>query len=249
MIKIRDISFSYGKKQVLKNISLDVRAGECVAVLGNNGAGKSTFITCLNKIRHPGSGGVLINGLDMLRLSRQEIARKIAYVGQKSEISRITVFDSVLLGRKPHIKWSLSLEDLALCEEMLDRLGLTELKLRYLHQLSGGELQLVMLARAFVQQPKLLLLDEPTSNLDPKNQHQMLSLVRDIAREKQVAVLTVIHDLNLALQYCDKFMFIRDGLVYRFGDDSVVSPETLAAVYHIKAHITSLEGRKIAITG
>ena len=249
MIQIKNISFSYGNNEVLKDISFDVQQGECVGILGTNGAGKSTLITCLNKIRTPKKGEVHIDDRDALKMGRLEAARNISYVAQKNEISQMTVFDSVLLGRKPYIKWTVSQQDIDLCDTTIVQMGLAEFKLRYVNELSGGELQKVMLARAFVQQPKLLLLDEPTSNLDPKNQHEMLALVQKMVKEKQISALIVIHDLSLALRYCDKFAFIKDGVVYRYGDESIVTDETVSGVYGINSTVVTVNGRKIVMIG
>jgi len=246
-IDIRNISFSYGKNEVLKDISFDAQPGECVGILGNNGAGKSTLITCLNKILTPKTGEVYIGSHNILKMGRLETARRISYVAQKNEISQMTVFDSVLLGRRPYIKWAVTQEDLSLCDAMIEQLGMSQLKLRYMDELSGGELQKVMLARALVQQPKLLLLDEPTSNLDPRNQHEMLALVQELARERNICVFIVIHDLSLALRYCSKFLLIRDGLVFRYGDESIITEEAISAVYGISSIVTEINGRKIVV--
>lgn len=246
MIEVRNISFSYGKNEVLKDISFDIHRKECVAILGNNGAGKSTLLTCLNRIKIPDSGNILISGSDISKMSRIEMAKNISYVAQKTELDYYTVYDSVLLGRKPYIKWGISDEDLRVCDEILELVGMSSFKLKYVNQLSGGEVQKVMLARALVQQPNLLLLDEPTSNLDPKNQHEMMRLVRRIAKEKDIAVLVVIHDINLALRYCNKFLFINEGMVYRFGDQSSVTEDVLKEVYDIQTQIIDIQGRKIA---
>ena len=249
MIKIKNISFSYAGNEVLKDISFDVLPGECVGILGTNGAGKSTLITCLNKIRIPKTGTVYIDSQNVLKMGRLETARRISYVAQKNEISQITVFDSVLLGRKPYIKWTVSQEDIDLCDAMIEQMGLSKFKLNYINELSGGELQKVMLARAFVQQPKLLLLDEPTSNLDPKNQYEMLALVQKMIQDRNISALIVIHDLSLALRYCNKFVFIREGVVYRHGDESIITEETISTVYGITAAIAEVNGRKIVVIG
>ena len=249
MIEIKNISFSYNDNKVLDNISFAVHPGECVGVLGNNGAGKSTLITCINKINMPETGEVFIGGQNILKMRRREIARLVSYVAQKNEISQMTVFDTVLLGRKPYIKWTVSQEDIDICDEMIEQLGMSEFKLRYINELSGGELQKIMLARALVQQPRLLLLDEPTSNLDPKNQYEMLSLVKYLSRKHSIGVLIVIHDLSLALRYCDKFVFIKDGAIYGYGDDSIITEETISAVYDINAIVTEINGRKIVVIG
>ena len=247
MIEIRNVSFSYGKNEVLKGISFDAQPGECVGILGNNGAGKSTLITCLNKILTPKTGELFIDSRDILKMGRLETARHISYVAQKNEISQMTVFDSVLLGRKPYIKWAVTGEDLDICEATIRQLGMSRFRLRYIDQLSGGELQKVMLARALVQQPKLLLLDEPTSNLDPKNQHEMLALVQELARERNICALIVIHDLSLALRYCNKFLFMKDGVVFQYGDESIVTEEAISVVYGISATVTVINGRKIVV--
>lgn len=249
MVEIKNISFSYGRNDVLKDISFDVKSGECVGVLGNNGAGKSTLITCLNKIRTPQRGRVFIDKQDILKMNRLEAARHISYVAQKNEMSGITVFDSVLLGRKPYIKWSVSQEDIDLCHTAIEQIGLSGLKLRYTDELSGGELQKVMLARALVQQPRLMLLDEPTSSLDPRNQYETMALVRNFAKERCMSAIIVLHDLSLALRYCDRFLFLKDGMVYKYGDEAVVTPRTIRAVYGIDSAVEVINGRKIVVIG
>lgn len=249
MIEVRDISFSYGRNEVLKGVSFDVARGECVGILGNNGAGKSTLVTCLNKIRTPRRGGVFIDGEDVLKMSRPEAARRISYVAQKNEMSQMTVFDSVLLGRKPYFKWAVSQEDIDICTETIEAMGLSAFALRLVNELSGGELQKVMLARALVQQPKLLLLDEPTSNLDPKNQYEMMALVQNLTKTRGISSVIVMHDLSLALRFCDRFLFIKDGAVFRYGDESAVTEETIESVYGIKAAVETVRGRKIVVIG
>lgn len=247
MIEIKNLSFSYGSTTILQNISFQVEPGECVGIMGNNGAGKSTLITCINRIRTPKAGQVLINGQDLRKLRRNALARKVAYVAQKNEMTNATVFDCVLLGRTPYIKWAVSQQDLDLCEQTIQLLGIGHLKLRNVDQLSGGEMQKVMLARALVQQPELLLLDEPTSNLDPRNQYEMMALVQKIAREKKIAVLIVIHDLNLALRYCDRFYFLKDQEGYSFGGIETITEETLHNVYGIKAEVVNIKGNHVIV--
>lgn len=247
MIEVQNLSFSYGHHPVLSHVGFTAQSGECVGILGNNGAGKSTLITCINRIRTPNSGSVLIDGKAVGSMSRRELARSVAYVAQKNEMSQTTVFDCVLLGRKPYIRWAVGEEDLRLCTAMIHRVGLEALELRSLDELSGGELQKVMLARALVQRPKVLLLDEPTSNLDPRNQYEMMELVREVAREQHITVLIVIHDLNLALRYCDRFFFLKDGSGYRYGGMEVVDQSTIESVYGVCAKVMDVGGRRIVI--
>ncbi len=247
MIEIKHISFSYGKQDILKDVSFTLEKGQRLAILGNNGVGKSTLITCLNHIRPPKSGKVLIDGEDILKMSRRDAARKVAYVAQKNELAHLTVFDCVLMGRKPYMKWGMTDEDMNICHKMLERMGMTDFSLRYMNELSGGELQKVMLARALVQQPELLLLDEPTSNLDPKNQHETLALVQELSRERNFGVVIVIHDLALAMRYCDRFLLMKDGEVYASGDHSIITPQALRDVYGINATIETIHGQIVPI--
>ena len=247
MIEIKDIHFSYPDVEILKGVGFAAESGEVVGLLGNNGAGKSTLVTCLNRIRKKSAGEFFIDGKNAFQMSRNELARTVSYVAQKNELTHSTVFDCVLLGRKPYIKWSVSQEDLDICHRIMERVGLLDYQMRFLDELSGGELQKVMLARALVAQPRLLLLDEPTSNLDPKNQYEMMALVHQLAKEQGFTVITVIHDLNLALRFCDKFYFLKAGEGYSYGGIDTVTGETLKNVYGIQARVLDVENRKIVI--
>lgn len=248
MIHVKELAFSYPRsRETLKDISFDLEGGHCLALLGNNGAGKSTLIKCLDRILAPQKGVVTVQGRNVHTMKRGEIAQAIAYVAQQSEGEQLTVFDSVLLGRKPYIKMSPTQEDLAITRQALERLELKSFALRYTDELSGGELQKVVLARALAQQPDVLLLDEPTSNLDLHNQHEVLKLVSQIAGKDRISVIIIIHDLNLALRYCDRFLLIRDGLVYAYGDHNVITPQSIADVYQVKARILDVLGRKMVV--
>ncbi|MCI1965015.1 MAG: ABC transporter ATP-binding protein [Oscillospiraceae bacterium] len=247
MMKVKDLNFSYGCHAVLRKIEFDAKEGQCIAILGNNGAGKSTLIQCLNHILSPQSGAVLIDGADVYRLKRNEVAKRMAYVAQKNAGGRFTVFDSVLLGRKPHIKMEPSQKDLQITESVIRRMGLEEFSLRYVDELSGGEMQKVMLARALVQQPRILLLDEPTSNLDLRNQYEVLAAVREVAEQEQISVIIVIHDLNLALKYCNRFLFVKDGGIYAYGDQKIMTPEIIGSVYGIPVAVESVRGVSVVV--
>ena len=133
MIQVENLSFSYGSHPVLQNVSFSLEQGECVAVLGNNGAGKSTLISCVGRLRKPSSGSVVIDGIPVSRLSRNQLALQVAYVAQKNELARSTVFDAVLLGRKPHMKWGPSAVDYDVAEHALRAVGMEECRLRYIH--------------------------------------------------------------------------------------------------------------------
>ena len=249
MIDIHNISFSYGRDAapVLKNVSFHMESGHCAAILGNNGAGKSTLLKCVDRILRPQSGRVLVDGQDVFTLSNNELARQVAYVAQNARSSDLTVFDTVLLGRRPYIRWDVSAEDRQLVMELLEQMGLSHLMMRGLSHLSGGEAQKVLLARALAQEPRLLLLDEPTSNLDPRNQHEVMQLVGRIAREKNICVITVLHDLNLAIRYCDRFLILKDASVYASGGAECMTPETIEAVYDMHVHTIEYMGIPVIV--
>ena len=246
MIDVRNISYHYhGGQEVLKNINFTLERGQFLAILGNNGVGKSTLLKCLNRILKAESGAFLLDGENILKMSNHEIAQRIAFVSQNVANTQMTVHDVVMLGRRPYMKWGFTEEDHKIVHDAMHQLNLEPLRGRFLNQLSGGERQKVMLARALAQQPKLLLLDEPTSSLDIHNQYQVLKIVRDICHNDGLTAIVVIHDLNLALRFCDRFLLLRRGEVYAQGDYSVLSPETLKNVYQVDGKILDVEGRKM----
>lgn len=248
MIRVESVDFGYSAaRQILRQVSFEAGDGQCVAILGNNGAGKSTLLKCLNRILSPQAGAVYLNGRDVLAMRRGEVARQLAYVAQKGESGRVTVFDAVLLGRKPYIRFEPSTADLELVSQLIERMGLTPFSLRPVDELSGGEFQKVMLARALAQRPQTLLLDEPTSNLDLKNQYGTMQLVREIARSEHITVVVVIHDLNLALRYCDRFLFVSGGSVLAWGGPEVVTSENLRRAYGIEAAVERVRGVPLVI--
>ncbi|MBC7347197.1 MAG: ABC transporter ATP-binding protein [Clostridia bacterium] len=237
ILAVDGVEFSYNSRPVLKNVEFEVNRGELFSILGNNGAGKTTLLKCLNKILRPQRGTILVEEKDLAALDRREVARRLGYVAQRHESTRFTVFDAVLLGRKPHIKWGPTARDLEIVRNVLQALGMEELSLRYLDELSGGELQKVVIARALAQEPRVLLLDEPTSNLDLKNQFEVLRIVKEAARERNIAVVVVMHDLNLALRFADKFLLLKNGTIFACGGMEVVTPENIAGVYGVRVAV------------
>lgn len=247
IISVDRLEFWYSSRQILDSVNFGLEKGHFLAVLGNNGAGKSTLLKSLNRILKPRQGTILISGRNLDDLSRLEIAQQIAYVSQRYESSRLTVFDAVLLGRKPYIKWEATAQDLHLVQAVLERVGLQDLALRYLDEMSGGELQKVVIARALVQEPDVLLLDEPTSNLDLKNQLEVLQTVWEIARERSLAVIAVMHDLNLALRFADRFLLLKDRKVFATGGLEVMTEENIAAVYGVPVKVARVHNRSIVV--
>ncbi|MGO0122378.1 ABC transporter ATP-binding protein [Desulfothermobacter acidiphilus] len=248
MILVVDgVEFGYGGRPILRDIKFRVDRGEVLAVLGVNGAGKSTLLKCLNRILKPWRGTVWLDGEDLFRLSALEVARRLGYVAQRHQVTRFTVFDAVLLGRRPHLKWGITRRDLEVTHRALKLLELEDYALRYLDELSGGELQKVVIARAFAQEPQVLLLDEPTSNLDLKNQLEVLRLVRRAVQEEGMAAVLVLHDLNLALRFADKFLLLKDRTVYACGGREVMTPEHIAAVYGVPVLVEELRGVPVVV--
>ncbi len=249
MIEVEDITFSYPRstKTVLENVSFEVEQNRCVAVLGTNGAGKSTLLKCMNRILEPSTGRVLLDGVNLHSMSRTEMARNVAFVPQRTRPLNMTVFDTVLLGRKPHITWDATKKDRQIVSETMERLDLEPFALRYVTELSGGEAQKVMIARALAQEPKLLMLDEPTSNLDPKNQHEVLSLVTEIAKEQEKTVMVVLHDLDLAIRYCDGFLFLKDSELFAYGDETVMTAENIGEAYGIPVEVVDHRGIRLVL--
>lgn len=248
MMEIKHLSYHYkGYSQVLNDVSFDIEPGKFLAILGNNGVGKSTLLKCFNHILKPDAGEVLLDGQNLLKMSGREVAKQVAFVSQSVPSTQMTVHDVVMLGRRPYMKWGFTPEDHAIVHEAMDRLGLNAMRGRFLGQLSGGEKQKVMLARALAQQPKALLLDEPTSALDIQNQYQVLKIVRDICHKDNMVAVVVIHDLNLALRFCDHFLLLKDGKVYRHGDRSILDSTALKEVYGVDAKVVEIEGRHMVL--
>jgi len=248
MLAVDGIRFAYNTKPVLDGVSFNVGRGELCSILGNNGAGKSTLLKCLLSILHPQEGTVLIEEEDASRLSRMEMARRMGYVAQKeSGSARLTVFDAVLMGRRPHINWGASGKDLDVVQEVMESLDLEGLSLRYLDQLSGGELQKVVIARALAQEPGIMLLDEPTSNLDLRNQLEVMETVKGAVAERGIAAMMAIHDVNLALRFSHKFMLLKDGAIFSCGSSEVITPESMEKVYGVRVEVEKLGERKIVI--
>ena len=239
MVNVNNIRFAYSKtsEPILRDISFSLEDGQCMAILGVNGAGKSTLLKCIDRILQPQNGTVYIDGKDVFAMRGNETAQNIAYVAQNARSINMTVFDAVLLGRKPYIQWDASQKDRQIVTDIIHKMNLDKYVLRNMSELSGGESQKVMLARALAQEPRLLLLDEPTSNLDPRNQHEVMQTVRTIARENNICVITVLHDLNLAIRYCDRFLYLKDADLYSYGGMEIMTPEIIEEVYSMHVHI------------
>ncbi|MBP1908221.1 ABC transporter ATP-binding protein [Methanolobus bombayensis] len=247
ILEVDGVEFQYKSKEVLKDIKFELKRNEILSILGPNGVGKTTLLKCMNAILKPKRGTVLIEDEDVLKLEQIEIARRLGYVPQRCEPARLTAFDAILLGRMPHMKWNISTEDVMIVEDTIKKLSLDDMALRYIDEMSGGELQKVGIARAIAQNPKLLLLDEPTSSLDLKNQLEILDTVKEVVRKENVSAIMTMHDLNLAFRYSDKFLFLKNGTIFAAGNMEDITPDIIREVYGVPVTIQNFQDVSVVI--
>ncbi|HEX3019435.1 MAG TPA: ABC transporter ATP-binding protein [Chitinispirillaceae bacterium] len=241
MLIAKDIKASYRDTVVLDNVDLHIHRGEFAGVIGANGTGKTTLLKVLTGVKKPLSGTVLLDNLDMKSLSRHEIARIMAVVPQSSFVPPLfTVEDVVSIGRYAHSskRFTTTASDKTAIDKALCITGTDRFRHRYISELSGGERQEVLIARALAQVPKILLLDEPTANLDIKHQLKILGLVRKLIDAHALTALMVIHDLNLAARFCNKLILLHNGKVHAVGSaEDVLTSKNIAEAYGVRAHI------------
>ncbi|MBQ3735424.1 MAG: ABC transporter ATP-binding protein [Candidatus Methanomethylophilaceae archaeon] len=244
-IQIRDLVFRYRTFPIIKGLNASFDKPELVSIIGPNGVGKSTLIHCINKILTPNDNAVMIDGRDVNTINVKELARHMGYVPYTSSNAfPITVIDAVMLGRHPHAKIGSFDKDLEISYQVLERLGIEELAMRHLNELSAGQLQKVILAKGLAQEPKVLLLDEPTANLDVKHQLGVTRLLKKISDEKKMTVVMICHDLNIAAKYSDRIIMMSEGTVYASGTpEEVLTRENIRKVYDIDCEVIMDQGR------
>lgn len=247
MLKVEHLDFSYGERKILDDISFEADGNSVISILGPNGVGKTTLLKCLCNLHKPQKGSMTVDDKDILTLPGRELAKYIGYVPQSTEPSRSTVFDTALIGRRPYIEWGMSKKDIEITWSALRSLGLEDLSMRYVDEISGGEYQKVQIARAMVQEPKVLILDEPTNNLDVANQHVTMHTVLDAVNSRGMCTIMTMHDINLAVHYSDKLMFIKNGKIFSYGGLETVTPDTIKDVYGIKADVIEYKGKPFVI--
>ncbi|WP_377298648.1 ABC transporter ATP-binding protein [Rhizobium sp. SGZ-381] len=244
-LNISSLVVGYGKRHVVKGANLEIRKGELVGLLGSNGSGKSTLIKAIAGINRHSGGSITWNGtIDLAGLPRRELAKIVAYVPQSIGLSfGLDIKEAVLLGRTPYFGTRPREEDWHHVEGAMQMLGLDELGDRSVTELSGGQAQRVLIARALAQDPEILLLDEPTSALDIRYQWQTLSVAREITRKKNVAAVIAIHDLNQAARFTDRVVFLHHGNVIAQGPPAdVYSPALIKEVYGVDVELSSYKG-------
>lgn len=246
-LTVAKIDFSYNSHPVLSDVNFSLDQGEVMCVLGVNGAGKSTLLKCLNRILKPSRGRVLVEGEDLLRMSLNSVARRVGYVPQRHPETQQSVFELVLTGRKPYIQWSLSSNDYELVENIITQIGIAHLSMRPVSDLSGGEIQKVIIARALAQSPEILLLDEPTSNLDLKNQLEVMGLIRRIVENQGLSAVIAIHDLNIALRFAHKFLFLKEHRIHAVATRKYLTSDMIRQVYGVEVILKEFEGHTIVV--
>ena len=244
-IKTENLEFSYGPATIFKDVNLLINEPSLNCILGPNGVGKSTFMFCLNKLLTPTSGTVYIDGNDLHHMSLKEISKIMSFVPHAEEATfSMSVMDTVLMGRQPHSGSILSRRDLEIAAENINLLGISDLSNRAFNELSAGQHQRVMIARGLTQEPKILLLDEPTANLDVKYQMLVMKMLRDIARIKGIIVIVICHDLNVTSLYADRIILLANKGVYADGTaHEVLTEENVKKVYGVNCEVTELQGR------
>ena len=247
MLKIEDLHFSYSRRSapVLNGVDLELRDGEIGILLGKNGSGKTTLFKNILGIGTPSGGTIRFDGEDLLKLPKRDRARRIAYVPQHIHFGALTVYDSILMGRVSYFGLRAGKEDY----DVVDRMKLESFADRNAENLSGGEKQKIAIARALAQEPKMLVFDEPTGNLDIANEELIIEEAKKVARSRNIAILSSLHDLNQALYFGDRFFFLKDGRVKYSGGQDMICPEIIKDIFDINSKIIEHDGKKIILGG
>lgn len=247
------VDFSYKSgAQILRGIDLQIEEPGLLCIIGPNGVGKSTMVKCMNKLLTPTRGSVLLDDRNVKDYSLKELSKTIGFVpASSSDNFSMTVIDTVMMGRHPHQKVGSEKNDMHIVFQVLSDLKITHLALRNYNELSAGQHQKVSIARGLAQEPDILILDEPTANLDVRHQVQVIELLLRLSHERGMTVVMVSHDLNVAAKYADRIVVMSTpGVIYKIGTPSeVITEETIRYVYGMESRIIEVEGRPHVILG
>ncbi|MDR1608899.1 MAG: ABC transporter ATP-binding protein [Deltaproteobacteria bacterium] len=247
MFEINNLFFSYkSEKLILCDISFNVQNGEILGIVGSNGTGKTTLLKNLCKLLAPQKGQIIFDGDDITKLSIANTAQIIAYAPQRpNDFFSMNVIDCVMMGRLPYSQFSYSKKDKDLVFSIIEKTNLRELAFRDIREISGGERQLVFIARALAQQPKIIILDEPTSSLDIKNQLFILHFISNLAKKDNFSIIMTLHDLNLASLFCDKILMLKNSRIFAYGEPhDILTEENIDIMYGVNTKVTEVNGYK-----
>lgn len=248
-IRIRDLIFSYDKNRILNGISMDIERGEFVSIIGPNGTGKSTLVQCINGILKIQQGVLSIYGMNIRHMNYKDIASYVSYVPQVStSLFHMNVLDMVLLGRRPFMTWKHRKSDKLIALKALEALNIAHLAMRRFDELSGGQKQKVIIARALAQQAEIIILDEPINHLDIRHQIEVMDILKRLVKEENVTVIGVIHDLNIATKYSDKVVILNRGEIVDIGKPNrVLTKENIAKVYGVEIKHVHFENEMLIV--
>jgi iron complex transport system ATP-binding protein len=239
LLNVDGVECRYGSVKVLEDVSLSVKGGDFVGILGPNGSGKTTLLKSISRILKPHKGTILLNEADIYSLKSVDVAKQLAVVPQDTSIGfNFAALDIVLMGRNPHMKrfQMESEKDMAIARKVMKLTNIWHLAERPINELSGGEKQRVIIARALAQEPKILLLDEPLTHLDIVNQLEIMDLIKDLCVKEKLIVLAVFHDFNLAARYCKSAIILKDGKIFSAGTlAEVLTSENIKGVFNVDA--------------
>ncbi|MCB9499705.1 MAG: ABC transporter ATP-binding protein [Erysipelotrichaceae bacterium] len=249
MIEVKHLVVSYGKKKpnVIDNVNFEIPDGKVTVLVGPNGAGKSTIFKSIVGILPAKSGSIYMDGANLNDIKKTERAKKIAYVPQQISFGNLSVFDSILLGRLPYFNFGISEKDKEIVADVIKEMNLEKMAFRSVDELSGGEKQRVAIARALAQEPQIIVFDEPTSNLDINNELKLLKTIKKLVETKKISVLIAIHDLNIALEVGDHFLFLKDGRLVASGNKDFVTCELVHEVFNVPCEIKYIDGKKVIL--
>ena len=244
-IKIDGLEFSYSSVPVLHDVVLELDGPQFISIIGPNGVGKSTLIHCMNKVLKPTGGTVMVNDTDLSGMKLRDVAKIVGYVPYtSSDTFPLSVVDTVLMGRSPHTGWRPKEKDLDMVYSILKMLSIDHLADRPFNELSAGQHQKVMLARGLAQDPQILLLDEPTSNLDIRHQLEVTSILRELSSHRDMLVIMISHDINIAAKFSDRMILLKDGCIYAAGTpEQVITAENIREVYGVDSDIMMSDSR------
>ncbi|MGM9587322.1 MAG: ABC transporter ATP-binding protein [Candidatus Limivicinus sp.] len=251
MLSVENLTFRYRRQgaPVLNGVNLELKQGEIGILLGKNGSGKTTCFKNILGILSPSGGSIRFDGEDLLKMPRRERARRIAYVPQDIHFGALSVFDSILMGRVSYFGLKASHEDYLAAERIMVEMHLEDFAQRNVEELSGGERQKIAIARAMAQEPKLMVFDEPTGNLDIANKQLIIEEAKKLAKEKNIAILSSLHDLNQAMYFGDKFFFLKNGVVAHAGGQEVIREDVIKDIFDINVRIVEIENQKVILGG